>query len=492
MMTAFVARSLDRGALAFLVVLAALAVLVPALNLLVPQASPFHVPIYLVSLFGKYVCYALLALSIDLIWGYCGILSLGHGAFFALGGYAMGMYLMRQIGTRGVYANPILPDFMVFLNWPELPVYWYGFQHFAYAALMVLLVPGVLAFVFGWFAFRSRVTGVYLSIITQALTYALLLGFFRNNFGFGGNNGLTDFKDILGFNVQAAGTRNALFAISVAALMLGFVICRAIVASKFGKVLIAIRDAEARTRFLGYRVESYKLFVFTLSACMAGLAGALYVPQVGIINPSEFAPGNSIEAVIWVAVGGRGTLTGAVIGAVLVNYAKTTFTSGTVVPYWMFGAATLIAFGAIVAVRHGVLVGAGLGLAAAAAGLLLADPLLRVAVALNAPFLAMLAANWPFAVAGLFAVAAMGTSWQALPLGAIFGALVVGFFAAPFAAVPLAPYWLFSLGGLFVAVTLLLPRGIVGTLRYWTSEHRVRAAPSAAAAAPVAAPRPAE
>ena len=261
------------------------------------------------------ICYALLALSIDLIWGYAGILSLGHGAFFALGGYAMGMYLMRQIGTRGVYGDPVLPDFMVFLNWQALPVYWYGFQHFAYAALMILLVPGLLAFVFGWFAFRSRVTGVYLSIITQAMTYALLLGFFRNDFGFGGNNGLTDFKDILGFNVQAEATRNALLVISCIALALGFLICRAIVTSKFGKVLVAIRDAEARTRFLGYRVEAYKLFVFTLSACMAGVAGALYVPQVGIINPSEFAPGNSIEAVIWVAVGGRGTLTGAVLGA---------------------------------------------------------------------------------------------------------------------------------------------------------------------------------
>jgi urea transport system permease protein len=335
-MTSFVARSLDRGALAFLGILAGLAILVPALNLLVPETSVLHLPTYLVALFGKYTCYALLALSIDLIWGYCGILSLGHGAFFALGGYAMGMYLMRQIGTRGVYANPILPDFMVFLNWPELPVYWYGFEYFAYAALMVFLVPGILAFVFGWFAFRSRVTGVYLSIITQALTYALLLGFFRNNFGFGGNNGLTDFKDILGFNVQAPGTRAALFALSVAALMLGFVICRVIVASKFGKVLIAIRDAESRTRFLGYRVESYKLFIFTLSACMAGVAGALYVPQVGIINPSEFAPANSIEAVIWVAVGGRGTLTGAVIGAVLVNYGKTYFTSGALAPYWLF------------------------------------------------------------------------------------------------------------------------------------------------------------
>src|SRR6185437_15924943 len=328
-------RLLDKTSTLFMVLLAAFAITIPALNLLVPAGSSLHVSTYLVALFGKYICYGLLALSIDLIWGYAGILSLGHGAFFALGGYAMGMYLMRQIGTRGVYANPILPDFMVFLNWPELPVYWYGFQHFAYAALMVLLVPGALAFVFGWFAFRSRVTGVYLSIITQALTYALLLGFFRNNFGFGGNNGLTDFKDILGFNVQAQGTRAALLAISCVALAIGFLICRALVTSKFGKVLVAIRDAEPRTRFLGYRAESYKLFVFTLSACMAGVAGALYVPQVGIINPSEFSPANSIEAVIWVAVGGRGTLTGAVLGAILVNYAKTYFTSA-IPSFWLY------------------------------------------------------------------------------------------------------------------------------------------------------------
>jgi len=315
---------------------AALGVLIPISNLLLPAGSLLQVPTYLVALFGKYACYAVLALAIDLIWGYCGILSLGHGAFFALGGYAMGMYLMRQIGSRGVYGNPILPDFMVFLNYPELPWYWNGFDMFWFAALMVILVPGVLAFCFGWLAFRSRVTGVYLSIITQAMTYALLLGFFRNDFGFGGNNGLTDFKDILGFNVQADGTRAALFALSCLALILGFLICRAVVTSKLGKVLIAVRDAESRTRFLGYRVESYKLFVFTLSACMAGVAGALYVPQVGIINPSEFAPGNSIEAVIWVAVGGRGTLIGAALGAVVVNYAKTFFTSGSLAPYWLF------------------------------------------------------------------------------------------------------------------------------------------------------------
>jgi len=329
-------RLLDRASTIFLVLLGAFAIAIPVLNLLVLPSSDLHVSTYLVALFGKYICYAMLALSIDLIWGYAGILSLGHGAFFALGGYAMGMYLMRQIGTRGVYANPILPDFMVFLNWQELPFYWYGFNSFAYAALMIFLAPGLLAFVFGWFAFRSRVTGVYLSIITQAMTYALMLGFFRNNFGFGGNNGLTDFKDILGFNVQAEGTRNALFVISCLALALCFLICRAIVTSKFGKVIVAIRDAEARTRFLGYRVEAYKLFVFTLSACMAGLAGALYVPQVGIINPGEFAPANSIEAVIWVAVGGRGTLTGAVLGAFVVNYAKTFFTSGALAPYWLF------------------------------------------------------------------------------------------------------------------------------------------------------------
>jgi len=380
-------RSLDRSATVFLIALAIIAIAVPTLNLAVPQTSDFHIPTYLVALFGKYICYAILALSIDLIWGYCGILSLGQSAFFALGGYAMGMYLMRQIGSRGVYANPILPDFMVFLNWKALPYSWYGFQHFPYAALMVVLVPGVLAFVFGWLAFRSRVTGVYLSIITQALTYALMLGFFRNNFGFGGNNGLTDFKDILGFNVEAETTRAALFAITCVALMLGLVVCRAVVTSKFGKVLIAIRDAEARVRFLGYRVESYKVLVFTLSACMAGIAGALYVPQVGIINPSEFAPGNSIEAVIWVAVGGRGTLVGAAIGAIVVNYAKTYFTSGI-----------------------------------------------------------------------------------------------------------LAPYWLFMLGGLFIGVTLFLPRGIVGSLHHWTALRRARisAAAEDGVAAPPPEPQPAE
>jgi urea transport system permease protein len=481
-------RALDRGAVAFVVLLGAIAIGVPLLNLAVPPSSPLYISPYLVTLLGKYICYALLALSIDLIWGYCGILSLGHGAFFALGGYAMGMYLMRQIGTRGVYANPVLPDFMVFLNWQELPVYWYGFQHFAYALLMVVLVPGVLAFVFGWFAFRSRVTGVYLSIITQALTFALMLGFFRNNFGFGGNNGLTDFKDILGFNVQAQGTRAALFAASTIALMIGFIICRVIVTSKLGKVLVAIRDAEARTRFLGYRVESYKLFVFTLSACMAGVAGALYVPQVGIINPSEFSPANSIEAVVWVAVGGRGTLTGAVIGAVVVNYAKTTFTAGTVIPYWAFGVVALAALLGVIAVRRQAVAGAALGAVTAAAGW----PLIPSATTVLGSFVnPALIANWPFVLAGVFLVVSMAMGWRGWPVGAIFGALLFGFFITPFQGTALAAYWLFALGGLFVAVTLLLPRGIVGTFRHWAAERRERATVKAGAV-PDAAPRPAE
>jgi urea transport system permease protein len=323
-----------------LALIAAVGVAVPLMNLLLPPDSPLHVPTYMVSLIGKYLCYALLALSVDLIWGYCGILSLGHGAFFALGGYAMGMHLMRQIGERGVYGNPELPDFMVFLNWKELPWYWQGFDSFAFAMLMVMAVPGALAFLFGWFAFRSRVTGVYLSIISQAMTFALMLAFFRNDMGFGGNNGLTDFKDILGFNLQADATRAALFIASATALFLGYLLCRFIVTSRLGKVLVAVRDAESRTRFLGYRVEYYKLFVFVVSAVMAGVAGALYVPQVGIINPSEFAPANSIEIVIWVAVGGRGTLHGAILGAFLVNYAKS-YLTGAVPELWLFALGAL-------------------------------------------------------------------------------------------------------------------------------------------------------
>jgi urea transport system permease protein len=324
----------------FMAVMAVVIIAVPVLNLLVPQGSPLHVPTYIVSLLGKYLAYAMLAVALDLVWGYCGILSLGHGAFFALGGYAMGMYLMRQIGPRGVYAHPILPDFMVFLNWKELPITWWGFSNFGYAMLMVMLVPGILAFIFGWFAFRSRVTGVYLSIITQAMTYALMLAFFRNDMGFGGNNGLTDFKDILGFNIQAQGTRVALFVLTGLFLVAAVLVSKFVTSSAYGKVLIAIRDAESRTRFLGYRVELFKLLVFTLSAAMAGIAGALYVPQVGIINPSEFAPGFSIEAVIWVAVGGRGTLVGAALGAVLVNFMKTWLT-GAAPEFWLFGLGAL-------------------------------------------------------------------------------------------------------------------------------------------------------
>ena len=317
----------DRGGAVLLLLLAASAVLVPVLNLLVPESSPLHLSTYTITLIGKYLCYALLAIALDLVWGYLGILSLGHAAFFALGGYAMGMYLMRQIGSRGVYGNPVLPDFMVFLNWRELPWYWFGFEHFAFAMLMVIAVPGVLALVFGWLAFRSRVTGVYLSIMTQALTYALMLAFFRNEMGFGGNNGLTDFKDILGFDLQADTTRVALYLCSAAALAGGYLVCRALVCSRLGRVAIAVRDAEGRVRSLGYRDERVKLLVFTVSAMLAGLAGALYVPQVGIINPGEFAPINSIELVIWVAMGGRGTLFGAAFGAVLVNYAKTYLTT---------------------------------------------------------------------------------------------------------------------------------------------------------------------
>ncbi|MCY0964500.1 urea ABC transporter permease subunit UrtC [Parathalassolituus penaei] len=333
-------RLLDKGSQRFLLVLIAVGVLVPVLNLLVPESSGLHLSTYTVTLLGKYLAYALLALAVDLVWGYLGILSLGHGAFFALGGYAMGMYLMRQIGDRGVYGNPDLPDFMVFLNWNELPWYWHGFDQFWFAMLMVLVAPGVLAFVFGWFAFRSRVTGVYLSIITQALTYALLLAFFRNEMGFGGNNGLTDFKDILGFSLQADTTRIALFSATVLALALGYLICRAIIISRLGRVAMAVRDAENRVRFVGYRVEHIKLFVFCVSAMLAGVAGALYVPQVGIINPSEFSPLNSIEMLIWVAVGGRATLYGAVIGALLVNYAKTWLT-GALPDAWLFALGAL-------------------------------------------------------------------------------------------------------------------------------------------------------
>ena len=313
------------------------------LNQATAVGSALHVPTYVIALAGKYLSFAMLALAVDLVWGFAGILSLGHAAFFALGGYAMGMYLMRQIGTLGVYGNAVLPDFMVFLGWRELPWYWHGFEWFGFAMLMVVLVPGILALAFGWLAFRSRVTGVYLSIITQALTYALLLAFFRNDMGFGGNNGMTDFKDILGFSVQSDSTRSALLVISAAFLCGQYLIARYVVRSRFGKVLIAVRDTESRTRFLGYRPEAYKLVVWVLSAVMAGVGGALYVPQVGIINPSEFAPANSIEAVIWVAVGGRGTLSGAILGAIIENFGKTWFT-GVLPEYWLYALGALFIF----------------------------------------------------------------------------------------------------------------------------------------------------
>jgi urea transport system permease protein len=329
----------DRGGTT-LAVLALVAFAVPILNQVVPASSAFHLSAFGITLIGKYLCYGMLALAVDLIWGYCGILSLGHAAFFTLGGYAMGMYLMRQIGRRGVYGDPILPDFMVFLNWKSLPWFWYGFNHFSFALAMIVVAPALLALVFGWFAFRSRVTGVYFSIITQALTYALMLAFFRNDMGFGGNNGFTDFKDILGFDLHSDRTRVVLLVATAAALAAGYMACRAIVESRAGRVMRAIRDAESRTRFLGYPVESFKLWLFVFSAVLAGIAGALYVPQVGIINPGEFAPINSIEAVIWVAVGGRGTLYGAIAGAILVNYAKTCLT-GAFPEVWLYALGAL-------------------------------------------------------------------------------------------------------------------------------------------------------
>ena len=321
---------LRAGLAAAVALLAAL----PALNAL-PADHALHVSDFIVSVTGKWICYAILALSLDLAWGYAGILSLGHGAFFALGGYAMGMHLMRLIGPRGAYGHPVLPDFMVFLGYTELPWFWRGFEHFPYAMLMVLLMPGALALVVGFLAFRSRITGVYLSILTQAMTYALMLAFFRNDMGFGGNNGFTDFKELLGMPLGTPAARAALFYASLAALVGAFLICSMLTRTKYGRVLTAIRDAESRARFLGYDTTRHKLFAFVLSAMLAGLAGALYVPQVGIINPGEFSPGNSIEAVIWVAVGGRGTLAGAVLGAFSVNALKTWLTSAAP-DLWLF------------------------------------------------------------------------------------------------------------------------------------------------------------
>ncbi len=317
----------DKGGKIVLSSLAVVVFVVSFCNLFVPNDSIFYISTFTVTILGKYLAFALLALALDLVWGYLGVLSLGHGAFFALGGYAWAMYLMRQIGERGVYGNPDLPDFMVFMNLKELPWFWYGFDNPLFAFLMVMFVPALLAFIFGWLAFKSRVTGVYLSIITQALTYALMLAFFRNDMGFGGNNGLTDFKDILGFDLSADTTRVGLLIITFIALTLGYLLCRFIINSRLGRVVISIRDAESRVRFLGYKVEQYKLFIFVVSAILAAIAGALYVPQVGIINPGVFSPLFSIELVIWVAIGGRGTLYGAIIGAIVVSFASTYFTS---------------------------------------------------------------------------------------------------------------------------------------------------------------------
>ena len=313
---------------------AILFVLFPLANLGLPEDSLFHIPDYTVALTGKIMCYAIVAVAMDLIWGYTGILSLGHGLFFALGGYAMGMYLMRMIGREGQYQSE-LPDFMVFLDWKAYPWYWSFTDQFWYAALLVVLVPGLLAFVFGFFAFRSRIKGVYFSIITQALTFAFMLLFFRNDIGFGGNNGFIDFKRILGFPIATSETRMALFMTTGAMLAITLLFARYIVKSKFGRVLTAIRDAESRVMFSGYNPVHYKLAIWTASAVICGIAGALYVPQVGIINPSEMSPANSIEIAIWVAVGGRGSLAGAILGAGIVNFAKSWFTVAFP-EYWLF------------------------------------------------------------------------------------------------------------------------------------------------------------
>ncbi len=308
--------------------------LFPIMNLATPAGSALHISAYTVALIGKFMCYAMAALALDLVWGYTGILSLGHGVFFALGGYAHGMYLMRAIGRDGVYQSP-LPDFMVFLDWKAYPWYWSLTDNFWYCMALVVLVPGVLAFVFGYFAFRSRIKGVYFSIITQAMTFAFMLLFFRNDTGFGGNNGFTDFKRILGYSITAPSTRAFIYLLTLVLLLGALVLCRWIVCSKLGRVLQAVRDAESRLMFIGYNPLWFKLFVWTLSAVVCGIAGALYVPQVGIINPSEMSPGNSIEMVIWAAVGGRGSLVGPIIGAFSVNGLKSWFT-GAFPDLWLF------------------------------------------------------------------------------------------------------------------------------------------------------------
>ena len=328
-----------RGWLFIFTILAIATILLPLFNILVPEESVLHVPNYMFALMGKYLCYALVALAIDLIWGYTGILSLGHGVFFSMGGYAMGMYLMRSVGKEGVYKSD-LPDFMVFLDWKELPWYWYGFDSFIFTLLVILILPALFAFTFGYFAFKSRIKGVYFAIITQAMTFALMLLFFRNETGFGGNNGLTDFKRILGYSLQEPSTKMSLYIITTIVLFLSYILSRYVVQSKLGRVLTAIRDAESRVMFSGYNTVHYKLFIWTMSAFLCGIAGALYVPQVGIINPSEMQPSNSIEMAIWVAVGGRGTLSGALVGAGLVNVAKSWFTVAAP-DYWLYFLGTL-------------------------------------------------------------------------------------------------------------------------------------------------------
>jgi urea transport system permease protein len=327
--------ALDRKSwLALGVFLTVTLLIMPVLHLAVPPESALYVSAYAITLFGKIMCYAIVAVAMDLIWGYGGILSLGHGIFFALGGYAFGMYLMRQIGRDGSY-HADLPDFMVFLDWKQLPWYWQGSDSFWWAVALVVLVPALVAFIFGFFAFRSRIKGVYFSIITQALTYAAMLLFFRNETGFGGNNGFTDFKRILGYSITSSETRLVLFGLTALMLAATFAFASWLVRSKYGRVLTAIRDAESRVMFIGYNPLWFKLFVWTLSAVLCGIAGALYVPQVGIINPSEMSVANSIEIAIWVAVGGRGTLIGPILGAFVVNLAKSWFTV-SFPEYWLF------------------------------------------------------------------------------------------------------------------------------------------------------------
>lgn len=322
------------GWAAFFTALIAVCALAPALNLWVPEGSPFHLSGYMVTLLGKIMCYAICALAIDLIWGYTGILSLGHGLFFALGGYMMGMYLMRQIGREGNYQSD-LPDFMVFLDWKQLPWHWALSDSFVATLILIVAVPGLVACVFGYFAFRSRIQGVYFSIITQALTFAAMLLFFRNETGFGGNNGFTDFKRILGLPLATPQMRMTLFVLTGVALLGFFLLARWLVNAKFGRVLQAIRDAERRTMFCGYDPLPYKLTIWVISAMMCGVAGALYVPQVGIINPSEMSTGASIEMAVWAAVGGRATLIGPIVGAFLVNGAKSWLTVAAP-EYWLF------------------------------------------------------------------------------------------------------------------------------------------------------------